>query len=160
LAMGWLAFLSWTATLLVIRPKRFFRIWLGVPTVAFVVLVCAAFAASVYRSLPGVVFQDSVGFAPPPDVTVLNSLRHMPTDWDDSYLELDASDKTIRRILEGGFSPIPPEEFIKDGTAPGWWKPPAGPSARVYATSNRLLIYDPGSGNPEKRRVYIRYRRP
>ena len=177
LGMGLLSFLSWTLVVFSIRPraKNFYGSWIGVPVLALVVLICLFSAVSFYQSLPGVVFRDSVGFDPTPDITIGNSLRHMPVDWDDSYLEFYASDSTINRILQNGFASILPTDIVEYSTEPGWWSPPAGPNIRIYATntddphfrdkdfgfsgSHRLLIYDPGSGDPSKRKVYFRYRR-
>ena len=177
LGMGLLFFLLWTAGIFSIRPrpKNFYGIWIGVPVLALVVLICLFSARSFYQSLPGVVFRHSLGFDPPPDITFVNSLRHMPIDWDDSYLEFYASDSTINRIIQNGFAPIEPADIIEYSMTPEWWKPPPGPSIRIYATntddpqfrdekfrfflSHRLLIYDPGSGDPGKRKVYFRYRR-
>lgn len=167
--MGWLAiaalfvFAVWTvavltAGILIARPKHLFLIWLGVPALCLLVLIGLSEAMSFYHSLPGVVFPDSVGFTPTPDVVIVNSLRHDPIDSDDSYLEFYASDSTIDRILQDGFAQIPPADFveiernIERNLAPAWWSPPTGPNVRVYASSQdkdrrsgfsqRLLIYD------------------
>jgi hypothetical protein len=156
------------------KPKHFFSLWLGVPALGLVLLICFCYAKSSYESLPSVVFQDISGFAPTADIEFVDSLRHMPTDWDNSYLVLYASDSTINRILANGFAPIQPTDFDEYGCTPTWWKPPTGSSIRVYATnapalrdkewryfaSYRLLIYDPESGDSSRRKVYLRYRRP
>jgi hypothetical protein len=179
-----LLFLCWTGIVFAARlaclwptsPKHFLALWLGVPVLGFTVLICLSFAMSFYRSLPSVVFRDSLGFDPPPDVTFVDSLRHMPIDWDDSYLVFYASDVTIEGILQNGFAPIRPSDIDEYGTDPQWWKPPKGPSVRIYATntddpvfrnqdfrfflSHRLLTYDSGLGDPHRRKVYLRYRRP
>ncbi len=170
-----LAFMAWTIVLFAFRPKYFFILWLGVPALGLGILIVLAEAVSVYHSWPTVAFRESLGFAPPPDVTIINSLRHFPIDWDDTYLEFYASDVTIRRILQYGFAPIRADEISEYGTAPDWWNPPIGPKTRIYATntgdpefhnkdfrffvSQKLLIFDPDSGNSEKRKVYFRYRR-
>jgi len=171
-----LFFLVWTVGVFGTKPRRFYRVWRGVPALGLATLIVVLSVMRFYHTLPSVVFQDSVGFAPPADVTIENSLRHKPTDWDDSFLEFYASDSTIERILRNGFVSIPPADIIEYSDAPAWWAPPQGEHVRTYATntydpkfhdedlrffvSHRLLIYDPGSGQPEKRRVYFRYRRP
>jgi hypothetical protein len=177
LGTGLLFLLVWTAGIFSIRPrpKKFYGIWIGVPALMLVVLVCVISAISFYQSIPGVIFRHAVGFDPTPDVTIVNSLRHMPADWDDAYLEFYASDSTIDRILQTGLTSMPPSDIIQYGSTPGWWKPPAGPRIRTYGIdtaapgfrgnieffrSDRLLIYDPDSGDPGKRMVYFRYRRP
>ena len=157
------------------KPKRFYSVWLGIPLLGLIGLIGLGFTLSFYQSLPSVVFRDVAGFPPPPDVTFVKSLWHVPTKWDDSYLECYASDATIDEILSRGFVPISPRDVINYGGTPDWWLPPAGPSVRIYATntddpdfrgnfsyfvSHKLLIYDPGSGNPGRRKVYLRYRRP
>lgn len=181
LGMGLLLFLVWTAIVFVARPKcfypkSFYPIWIGVPVLGLVVLICLGAGISFYQSLPSVVFRDSVGFDPTSDITIVYSLRHEPIDWDDSYLEFYASDSTINQILQNGFVPIRPTEIIEDTYCmPYWWNPPTGQRIRIYATntddpefqnkdfrwsvSHKLLIYDPGSGDPSKRLVYFRYRR-
>ena len=178
LGLGLLLFIFWTVGVFCIRPRprSFYGIWLGVPVLALLVLVAVLLGVSIYHSLPSVVFRDSVGFDPPPDITIQNSLRHMPTKWDDSFLEFSASDATIHRILPNGFTSIQTADIIEYGNTPGWWQPPAGSGVRIYATntndphfrdehfryfvSHRLMVYDPGSGNPSNRKVYFRYRRP
>jgi hypothetical protein len=171
--------LAWAAVAIGLSTfglMRFFSIWIGVPVLAIVVLICVVSAISFYQSLPRVVFRDSVGFDPTKDITFLNSLRHMPTDWDDSYLEFYASDRAINRIIHTGFTPISPADIIEYCNTPKWWTPPVGPGVRIYATntkdpefrdknfryfvSHRLLIYDPEHGDPGKRKVFLRYRRP
>ena len=176
LGMGLLFFLVWTAIVIGIRPKNFFRIWIGVPVLGLVLLFCLGWGILFYQSLPSVVFRGSVGFAPSADVTIVNSLRHEPVDSDDTYLEFYASDSTISRILQNEFTPIDPIYIIEFSMTPEWWKPPTGPGTRIYATdtdgpqvqamnfksdiSHKLLIYDPSSGTSSKRLVYFRYRRP
>jgi hypothetical protein len=176
LGTGLFLLLVWTLAVSSItpRPKHFYRIWIGVPVLVLVVLICMLVALSFCHALPGEVFRDSVGFDPTPGITIVRSLRHMPTDWDDSYLEFYASDSTINRILQNGFTSISRAEIVEYATTPGWWRPPTGPGIRIYATNNddpkfrdmnfryfvshRLLVYDPDSGTPEKRLVYLRYR--
>lgn len=170
------AFLVWTAAMFTIRPKYFFGLWLGVPVLCLSVLICVSWATSFYHSWPTVVFRESLGFDPPPDVTIVSSLRHEPIDWDDTYLVFDATDSTINRILQDGFVPIQASDIIEHTyQIPYWWAPPTGPSIRIYATNtddphfhdktfrwavrHKVLIYDPNSGDPAKRRVYFRYRR-
>ena len=176
LVMGLLFFLAWTAGIFAIRPKHFYSLWIGVPVLGLIALICVGFAISFYQSLPSVVFRDSAGFDPTPDVTIVHSLRHMPADWDDSYLVFYASDSTIDKILDDGFARIKPKDIIDYGEPAVWWTPPTSLSVRIYATNtddpdfrselfrffvrHRLLIYDPGSGAPGKRKVYFRYRRP
>lgn len=175
LAACLLLFLCWTAIIFACRPKRFFLLWLGVPAAGFACLIGYCCARSYYLSLPGVVFRDITGLEPTADVEFAKSLRHMPTDWDNSYLVMYASDSTINRILANGFAPILPTDFDGYGCTPDWWEPPSGSSVRVYATdtdtpefrvrqrryfaSYRLLIYDAGSGDAGRREVYLRYRR-
>jgi hypothetical protein len=171
-----LLLIMWTVFVFTARPKYFFSLWLGVPFLGFVVLICLGFVVSFYQSRPGVVFQGAVGFAPPVNVVIVNSLRDMPIDWDDTHLVFYASDSIINQILQDGFASIRAGEIIEDSyEAPSWWTPPTGPSIRIYATNTRdphfrdetwrwsvrhkLLIYDPNSGDPEKRKVYFRYRR-
>jgi hypothetical protein len=171
-----LFFTCWTAIIVVCEPKHIYALWLGVPVLGLVLLVSLYFAVSFYQSLPSVVFRDITGLRPTTDVEFVNSLRHTPTDWDNSYLVMYASDSTITRILANGFTPIRPNDFDEYGCTPVWWKPPTGPSVRIYATdtnsqefrdrqfryvaSYRLLIYDPEGGDPGRRKVYLRYRRP
>jgi hypothetical protein len=173
-------FLVWTLVFVALALGGAFRlkhfpIWLGVPALLIVALVCVCSAMSWYQSLPRVVFRDAVGFEPTGDIAIVNSLRHEPVDWEDSYLEFYASDRTIKRIVESGFVSIAPADVIRYSHTPQWWSPPDGPSVRIYATntrdpnfrnedfryfvSHKLLIYDPDSGDPGKRRVFLRYRR-
>lgn len=175
LCFGLLVFLCWTGIIFANKPKHFYSLWLGVPALGLVILIGLAFAVSFYQSLPSVVFQDIAGFAPPADVEFVNSLRHMPTKWDNSYLVMYASDSTINRILANGFTPIQPTDYDDYGCTPDWWTPPSGSSVRIYATntnnpqfrdktwryfvSYKLLIYDSASGNSDRRLVYLRYRR-
>jgi hypothetical protein len=170
------AFFVWTVALFTIRPKYFFGLWIGVPALCLGILIFFFWAISFYHSRPTVVFRESLGFVPPPDVTIINSLRHEPIDWNDTYLEFYADDSTINRILQDGFVAIHASDIIDDTYyPPHWWTPPTGPSIRIYATNtydphfrdktwrwsvrHKLLIYDRDSGDTEKRKVYIRYRR-
>jgi hypothetical protein len=171
--LAW-TFLVWTAGTFLARPTHLFLIWLGVPTLSLLILVGLSWAIAFYQSLPGVVFPDSVGFTPTPDVVIINSLRHEPIDWDDSYLEFYASDSTVDRILKTGFVQFPAAECVKfkrdieSYMAPSWWNPPAGPNIRICARfqdkdlrfhySYRLLIYDPSAGDAAKRHIYFRHR--
>jgi hypothetical protein len=175
LGVGVLLFLVWTAIMFAVGPKHFYLLWLGLPALALIILICLALALSFYQSLPGVVFRDIAGFDATSDIEFVHSLRHEPTKWDNSYLVLYASDSTINRILANGFTAIGPTDFDEYGDTPEWWNPPTGPGVRVYATnthdpdfrgktwryfvSYRLLIYDPGSGDSGRRKVYLRYRR-
>lgn len=176
LGMSLFLFSVWTLAVFAARPKNFYRIWIGVPALGFVPLICLALGMLLYQSLPGVVFRASVGFDPTTDITIVNALRHMPIDWDDTYLEFHASDSSIIRILQNGFVAIPSTDIIEATYhPPEWWKPPTGSGIRMYATntgspqfrdqdfrwsvSHKLLIYDPSSGAPGNRLVYFRYRR-
>ena len=168
-----LIFALWTAFIFPFKPKikHFFKVWLGLPALALGLLILTGYAFSAYQSLPCVVYRDIVGSDPPPDVTFVNALRHMPIDWDDSYLGFTASDSTIELILQDGFVSIEPFEVNKYGCTPRWWQPPAGPDVRAYSTklpdpdfgydfdSHKLLIYASSDGSTEKRTVYMRYRR-
>ena len=119
-----IAFLLWSLVIFAIRPKRFYRWWLGIPLLGFVILICSGFAALCYQSLPSVVFRGALGFGPPADVTIINSLREMPIDSDDTHLVFYASDSTINRILRDGFAPIQASELIGDTyQTPHWWTP-------------------------------------
>jgi hypothetical protein len=167
----------WTVFIIAAGPKHFYTLWIGVPLLGFVILICLGFAASFYQSRPSVVFRGALGFDPPADITFANSLRHDPIDWDDTYLEFHASDSTISRILRDGFAPIQASEIVEDTyQTPYWWTPPTRPNIRIYATNtgdphfhdktwrwsvwHKLLIYDPDGGDAGKRKVYFRYRRP
>lgn len=171
-----IAFPLWTVIIFAVRPKRFYRWWIRIPLLGFFILICLGFAAWFYQSRPSVVFHGALGFNQPADVTILNSLREMPIDWDDTHLVFYASDSTINQILRDGFGPIQAGEIIRDTyQTPDWWKPPTGPNIRIYATNtddphfrdqtwrwsvwHKLLIYDPNRGDPGKRKVYCRYRK-
>ena len=175
LGIGMFLFLLWTLGVFAAKPKHFYLAWLGVPALGMVLLICLTSGIWFYRSLPSVVFHDSFGFDPTSDITFVNSLRHMPTDWDDSYLEFYTSDSTIERIVQDGFTTVSPDIPITESTAPKWWVPPTGPDIRIYVTNpdnrkfedesfglfgaEKLLIYDPNQGDSNKRHVYFRYRR-
>jgi hypothetical protein len=169
-AFGLVLFTLWTLGVAAARPRNFFRVWIGGTVLALVAFACAIWAIDTYRSLPSVVFRDSLGFAPPPDITFVNSLRHMPTDWDDSYLEFRADEHAINKVRRSGFVPISSSDIIEYGDEPEWWKPPTGPRIRIWATntndpsfrdkdfrffvSHKLLIYD-----PINERAFFRHRR-
>ena len=163
-------FFAWRAVVKKTGPKHY-RLWMWAFVPAYVlVVVCSIAAISVYQAIPGVVFEGAVGFAPTPDVQILHSCRHMPTDWDDTYLVFYADQSTIDRILKNGFEPISAKDIIEYANAPAWWTPSTGRGVGIYATntddpefhseynysfSHHLLIYDPAS-----KEVYYRYRRP
>jgi hypothetical protein len=170
-----LLFLFWTAVIFCTKPKYYIRIWLGVPAVCLVGLVALGFAVAYYQSYPTVVFKQVLGFPPPSDVTFEKSLRQMPTDWEEYYLVFNASDATIKQILENGFAEIQPSDYsdISYSMPPQWWKPPAGKGVHLYATHtdtqqfqnkesrfyarHKLLIYDSESGNADKRKVFFTF---
>jgi hypothetical protein len=162
-------FLVWARVVKKHRPKHY-RLWLWASVPAFVaVLVCCVVPLSFYVTRPSVIFRNSVGFSPTPDVKILHSLRHMPTDWDDTYLVFYADQSTIDRILQDGFTLISAKDIVEYSNTPAWWVPRTGDDAKIYATnvsdrpqpffaywdSHRLLIYEPNT-----KKVYFRYRRP
>lgn len=176
LGMSLVLFFVWTMGVFAVRPKHFYRIWIGIPALGFALLVCLGLGLSFYQSLPGVVFRGSVGFDPTTDITIVNSLRHMPIDWDDTYLEFYANDSSINRIIQSEFVAIPSADIIEDTyDPPKWWTPPTGSDIQIFATnadnpqfrdknfrwsvSHKLLIYAPSSGDPSTKLVYFRYRR-
>jgi hypothetical protein len=161
--------LAWIAVVNRIRPKHYWRCVLASVPVIFVVLFGVHAAILFYAALPNVIFRGSLGFEPTPDVTIVNSYRDMPTDWDDTYLEFYADQSTIDRILKKGYTPISTSDIVEYQHAPEWWTPSTGPGARIYAThtddpgfrsdfryfvSHELLMYDPVS-----KKAYYRYRR-
>jgi hypothetical protein len=183
LGIGLLLFLVWTAGVFCLAstaaafgfcPKRVFAIWIGMPVLVIVVLICMLVAWSFYHAIPTVVFRDLVGFNPTQDVTIVNSFQLETEDWSDSYLEFYASDSTISRILQNGFAPILPADIVEYGAEPAWWSLPAGPTVRVYATNtgdrlfrdknfrwavpHKLMVYGTDNGDPNIRHVYFRYR--
>jgi hypothetical protein len=165
-------FLVWMAAVArFIRPKRYWP-WgiLSVPAL-FVVFSCWWAAVSFYETRPSVIFQSAFGFAPTPDVEILNSSRNMVTGkWDMVYLEFNADQPTIDRILQNGFARISAKDIIERYDAPFWWKPSTDePGTWIYATGTQdpgyrgesryffnhdLLIY-----NRVTRNAYFRYRR-
>jgi len=127
-------------------------------------------AISAYSSRPAVIFHESFGFWPTPDVKIVNSFRRDWAKFDDSYLEFHADQATIDRILANGFEPITYKDVPPAHSAtPSWWTPSLGPDAEIYATcaddpdlhgdfsyfvKHQLLIYEPSS-----KKVFQRYYR-
>ena len=157
----------WIVAVVKIRPKRFW-LWVGASVpVYFVTVLCSAAVIAFFTTLPAVLFQESFGFAPTPDIKILNSHQGMPTDWLETYLEFHADQVSVDRILRNGFAPISEEDIIEQGMAPSWWTPPTGSGIEIYATgtddpgfhgdfhfafSHQLLIYD-----PQTKTVYYRH---
>ncbi len=160
----------WAAVISIFRLKHFW-LWMCASVPAFFVVVFALLSFGWwYSSLPSVIFHDSFGFWPTPDVKIVNSFHRDSVKFDDSYLELYAKQPTIDRILANGFEPIvakdiPPEH----AEVPSWWTPNLGPGSKIFSTAahdpklhgefsyfieHQLLVYDPVS-----KRVYQRYYR-
>jgi hypothetical protein len=161
--------LAWAAVVRWIRPKHYW-LWIAVSVPAFfAVLFCWIEAVSFYATLPSVVFRDSFGFDPTPDVRILHSSRDLANKWDGAYLEFYADESTIDRILQNGLAPIPisPRGIIEHGgPKPAWWAPTTGPGVKAYTTypddpelqgefggfsPHDLLIYDPESKKADYR---------
>jgi hypothetical protein len=159
--------LVWAAVVRRIRPKHYW-LWIvaSIPGF-FVVLFCWIEAVSFHATRPTVVFRESFGFDPTPDVRILHSFREPANKWDTAYLEFYADESTIDRILQNGLAPISTRGIIRYGSQPEWWTPYPGPGVRVYTshpedpelpgeshgfTPRDLLVYDPAS-----RKAYYRY---
>lgn len=168
-------FLAWMAAASWFRPKHYW-LWgiVSIPVyyVAFCVVISIWWEAiSFYETRPDVIFQSSFGFAPTPDVEILNSSRNTATGkWDKVYLEFHADQSTIDRILQDGFARISAKDIIERYDVPSWWTPnTAEPGTLIYATGTQdlgycdenryffnhdLLIY-----NHVSKKAYFRYRR-
>jgi hypothetical protein len=158
--------LLWLAMISLIRSK-YNWLWglasIPVSLLVYIVVFLMVFsihweAITYYRSRPGVIFADSFGFAPTPDVQINNSFRNAPTKWDEVYLEFNADRSTIDRIVQKRFAPIPPKDVFKILGTPSWWTPNIEkPGILIYVTDlqdlkdarrdpqfcdHDLLIYD------------------
>jgi hypothetical protein len=171
-------FVVWLAMISLIRSKyNWLRGIVSIPISVVVYFVAFMTALSIYleaityyRSRPNVIFADSFGFSPTPDVQILNSSRNSPTKWDVVYLEFDADPATVNRILQKGFARIQAKDIIERYDAPPWWTPntikagvliyATGTAEREYRGEYRyffnhdLLIYD-----PQTKHAYFRFRR-
>ena len=108
-----------------------------------------------YESRPSVIFHESFGFWPTPDVKITNSYRRDSLKFDDSSLEFFADQATIDRILANRFHPIEWKDIADSySSQPFWWPRVAGPEFKFYGTNVRsadfhdyflpqqVLIYD------------------
>ncbi len=79
-------FLLWLGMLSLIRSKRRWLVTIvsiPISLVVYVIVFCTVFsiyweAMTYYKSRPDVIFADSFGFAPTPDIQIVNSFRNAP----------------------------------------------------------------------------------
>jgi hypothetical protein len=171
-------FLAWLAMISLIRSK-YYWLWviasIPISAVVYVVAFWIVFAIywqvmTYYESRPEVIFADSFGFSPTPDVQIIDSSRDHGAKWDKAYLEFKADRSTIDRIVQNRFTPIPAKDYFETFGTPSWWMPDIDkPGTLIYVTNledlkdvrrdrrfcdHELLIYD-----CEYKIAYSRYRR-
>ena len=112
LAFGFPIFSAlWVATGCIIR-RKWFWLWVASALPVFMLLfISFVTICSHLDSQPAAIFQSSFGFAPTPDVKIINTFRSGPMKWTDAFIEFEADEAIIQRILGQGYKPLRENEI-------------------------------------------------
>ena len=135
------------------RRKRVKAVALLLGPPMYVALVIAFL---LYQWQPAQVFENAIGFAPPADVTRLESDFWTLGDSGHAYLRFRCTPATAQRIVAArGMAPT--KSIGTQSNDPRGWSPPLlAPLAQIYtveavnrtfASESELFIYDPATGD-------------
>ena len=144
----------WIGALFVFRVRH--KVLWSLPSLPVFVLLL--YTCSLLLSRPSTPFKDSFGFAPPPDVTILQSFEEGFGDYGITYLHFKANPATVQRIVSKGMVQVGPTTATPsstNSTPPDWWQPPdksvekfiGSIGKRNFAREEDYLVYDPATGD-------------